>query len=428
MQFCKDIDVLLVFEHITRELETCLSLKLELSRLNISSEIVPLHYNKYETHLRFRPKLVVLPFLNSSNDYTLARIRKIYGDSVIGLNLHHEQLYNEGTKRFMMPKDEYSRCVYHLSWTKSFAKDLEDAGVASQKIRVLRNPRFDSMWLKSSALDFKYIENFDEVIFFPTTFAWAFVPEDYFLKLGNINEETFRRMKMVTTETAREYFVTIRNLAKKYPNKLFMVRPHPYEDVSYFRLKFKEYTGLESIPDNIKIERKGNVYDWIKISSIVIGWCTTTNVEAAVAGKCSLIYHPVNYPDDMKLSFFNDFNILTSAEQLVSIIDGEYRPKISDKTLEKFSEQYGFPLRPVCPSIAAWICDILKSNKVETRLRILPFLKTCTDYIIRDVPKKFLVKTKCLHFLNKNYAGLYEDCVPYKQLAVFFDNFKRSNS
>lgn len=428
MQIQKRIDVLIVFEHITRELETCLSLKLELERVNLSCEIVPLHYNKYETSLRFEPRLVILPFLNSRNDYTLARIREIYGDSVIGLNLHHEQLYNEGTKKFMLPKDDYSRDVYHLSWTEKFALDLEESGVESDKISILRNPRFDSVWLESSIIDSLNIVDFEEVIFFPTTFAWAFVPEDYFLSLGNIEKETFYRMRDVTDITAKEYFRAILYFAQKYPKKLFMVRPHPYENIEYFRQKFFEYSQVSSLPGNIRIEREGNVYDWIKISDVIIGWCTTTNIEAAMCKKCSIIYHPVKYPEDMNLSFFEDFDIITDVQYLEEIISGNKRTEISQETLNKFSQQYGFPQHPVCPNIAKWVKEILDIHHGESLINKYAYMANLINFIIRDIPKKILVGTKTIHLINKNYAGLYEDCISYKKIESHFKEFKRKNA
>ncbi|WP_180358849.1 hypothetical protein, partial [Escherichia coli] len=145
---------------------------------------------------------VVLPFLNSKDDFTLQKIRDIYGEDVIALNLHHEQLYNESTKKFMLPKDSYSRETYHLAWTESFYSDLIVAGAKPEKIKVLCNPRFDSFWLDSGER-FSLSESYEEVIFFPTTFAWAFVSEDYFLSLGHISKDRFYRMKEITDKAAQ---------------------------------------------------------------------------------------------------------------------------------------------------------------------------------------------------------------------------------
>ncbi|WP_252393098.1 hypothetical protein, partial [Escherichia coli] len=249
-------------------------MKLELEKLELSCELAPLHFNRYVTNIRFKPRIVVLPFLNSKDDFTLQKIRDIYGEDVIALNLHHEQLYNESTKKFMLPKDSYSRETYHLAWTESFYSDLIVAGAKPEKIKVLCNPRFDSFWLDSGER-FSLSESYEEVIFFPTTFAWAFVSEDYFLSLGHISKDRFYRMKEITDKAAQAYFNDIKKLADSFPEKLFLVRPHPYEDINYFHNKFLEYSGLAVLPENIKIERCGNVYDWIKIASVVIGWCTT---------------------------------------------------------------------------------------------------------------------------------------------------------
>ncbi|WP_415887171.1 hypothetical protein [Providencia rettgeri] len=424
----KNIDVLIIFEHVSRELETCLSLKFELEKLDLSCEIAPLHYNRYVTNIKYSPKLVVLPFLNSKDDFTLQKLREVHGEHIIGFNLHHEQLYNESTKDFMLPKDEYSRNIYHLAWTEHFKNDLISSNVAPDLVKVLCNPRFDSFWLKSYKNHPIKYDGFEEIIFFPTTFAWAFVSEDYFLALGNIEKDKFYRMKKITDETAQAYFKDIRRLAELYPQKLFLVRPHPYEDITYFRNKFLEYSHLKSLPDNIRIERIGNVYDWIKISNVTVGWCTTTNMEAAMCHKCSVIYHPVHYPIDMNLSFFNDFNILHSYSELEDVISGKNREKLPNSTLEQFSKEYGFPLKPVCPNIALWIDEILKaqhSHHPSPNKKM--YFKNIFLCLIKDIPKYFLIKLKLIHIINKNYSGLYEDCVSYKNLYSSYFKFKECN-
>lgn len=427
MIFLKKIDVLIIFEHISRELETCLYLKFELQKRGLKCELAPLHFNRYLTNIKFKPKLVILPFLNSNADFTLRHLREVHGEEVIALNLHHEQLYNDSTKKFMLPKDEYSRDAYHLAWTKNFATDLEESGVAQDKIRVLCNPRFDSFWLKSNA-NLLYGKKFEEIIFFPTTFAWAFVSEDYFLSIGHMSKENFYRIRGITDQAARAYFKDISELAIKYPEKLFLVRPHPYEDISYFIKKFMEYSGLMELPENICIERKGNVYECIKVSSVIIGWCTTTNIEAAMCNKCSIVYHPTEYPTDMDLSFFKDFMICKDFNELDEIISATERPLVSADIKNKFSVEYGFPLEPVCPAIAAWVDDILnKPSHASLRTDKLFFVKNLSNFLIRDIPKFFLVKLKIMHLLNRNYSGLYEDCMTYGRLRKSFEQFKKNN-
>lgn len=427
MKFFRKIDVLIIFEHITRELETCFYLKFELEKLGLSCELVPLHFNRYVTNVRFKPRIVVLPFINSKDDFTLQKIRDVYGEDVMALNLHHEQLYNESTKKFMLPKDSYSRETYHLAWTESFSLDLIEAGAKTEKIKVLNNPRFDSFWLDSGE-KFPLIESYEEVIFFPTTFAWAFVSEDYFLSLGHISKDRFYRMKEITDKTAQTYFNDIRKLAELFPRKLFLVRPHPYEDISYFHNKFLEYSGLNILPENIKIERSGNVYDWIKVASVVVGWCTTTNMEAAMCKKCSVVYHPTHYPTDMDLSFFKDFDIVRKYEMLADIVSGLNRKLLPDETLLKFSKLYGFPLSPVCPNIARWIEDILSTHKnLDGSFSGKNYVINIVYSILKDIPKFLLIKLKLMHIFNKNYSGLYEDCVTYGWINRKYKNFKDKN-
>ena len=47
MLFTMQRDVLIYFEHVARELDSCLKLKYDLEKIGLSAEVLPVHRNRY---------------------------------------------------------------------------------------------------------------------------------------------------------------------------------------------------------------------------------------------------------------------------------------------------------------------------------------------------------------------------------------------
>lgn len=77
----------------------------------------------------------------------------------------------------------------------------------------------------------------------------------------------------------------VSSLSQKFPEKKFIVRPHPGEDMSVWQEITKNM-------NNVFVNRDGNVYPWLLASSGVIHNGCTTGLEAIIAGKPALSYRP----------------------------------------------------------------------------------------------------------------------------------------
>lgn len=116
------------------------------------------------------------------------------------------------------------------------------------------------------------------------SFAWAFLDESFFLEKAKLDPDKFHKQKALTKESAEKFLVDIRLLARKYPKKLFILRPHPFEKEETYRDYLNTLTQ-EPVENNILVLQEGNVYEWIKTSDLVIGWLTTVSVEASIFNK-----------------------------------------------------------------------------------------------------------------------------------------------
>ena len=415
----KKIDVLIVFEHISRELDFCFILKVQLEKLGLKVRIISEHHNKYINVLKYNPRFIIVPFLYSiDNDITL-RYKQLYNRAIV-LNFHHEQLFSEETKKHMLPNDNFARDVLHLSWSENFQKELIKSGVNEKKIFVIGNPRTDVFFLKNR---FTQFSNYKKIIFIPTTFSWAFVDENYFLKLNGIEPDTFSRTREITKDTAYHYFKDFNTLAEKHPNYLFVLRPHPFEDLDDFKNHFLSANNISKIKRNILITREGNIYDWLQISDKTVGWITTVNLEASLFKKDNCIYEPMPIAEHMKVIYHDLYNSIKNIDRLEEYIISESQYLNID--LSNFIEEtFGIADGKVNLQIAEKTNDILKNNLINGNLSI-KFLNT---YILKsifiDFPKLILLKVRLLGLIKPFYSGIIEDCIGQKKINNLFRSFK----
>lgn len=424
-KLCEKIDVLIYYEHVARELDSCLILKFELEKLGLISRIVPVHKNRYVSLVRYRPRFVVVPFLFANkNDIVYQELKYCYGD-VICLNLHHEQFYNEMTKFHFMPNNELSRNVFHLAWGKFFADDLISVGnVDPEKVLICGNPRTDNFYYYSANKIKQYILGYKDIVFVPTSFSWAFVNEEYFIKGAKIERKIFEQKKKLTFDSAVLFLTSIRNLAKKYPQKLFVVRPHPFEDILFYKQFLKGLLN-RSLENNILVIREGSVYDWLKVSRLTIGWLTSVSLEASAFGRKNLIYNPIPLDLSTQTDFMKLYDkIIVEYDDLCEIVGNPDSYNIDNKrVVEYLQNSMGKTDGKVNNRIALSISDILKYEKLNQSYNMVGIARNLLKSMLIDIPKNILLKINLLDKIRPLYKGVLEDMLSYKSIDRKYNIF-----
>lgn len=92
------------------------------------------------------------------------------------------------------------------------------------------------------------------------------------------------------TKTARTEVVnTIKQLAPRLPQLMFVIRPHPFEDKSFYEDAFKGFP-------NIEVHQSGPVFPWIKHSIVMLHHNCATAIEAVLMGKEPVYLKWINTP------------------------------------------------------------------------------------------------------------------------------------
>ena len=119
------------------------------------------------------------------------------------------------------------------------------------------------------------------------------------------------------------YFAdAVKNLSLRYPEILFIVRPHPGESLSYARKVYGEMP-------NIRVLREGSVQEWIADALFVIHHDCTTAIEAFLSGKNVISYCPIfdeKYAQELPIEISEvvktQDELVDTVEQTLQLIDG----------------------------------------------------------------------------------------------------------
>jgi surface carbohydrate biosynthesis protein len=121
----------------------------------------------------------------------------------------------------------------------------------------------------------------------------------------------------------RAFLALLPRLAERFPETVFVLRPHPGENHDIWR------EAADKAP-NIVVSNEGNVIAWIKASRMVIHNGCTTGLEAYILGGMPISFQPVTSPDydlhlpnDLSLPACNESAIM---ELVADILVGKLTP------------------------------------------------------------------------------------------------------
>ncbi len=124
----RDVDILIFLEHLNRELDTALLLKILLSSRGYSVKLASVYFDLWESVATLRPDLLIVPWAYSE----VKKYCRFFPQPEKGLrilNLHHEQLGVESYMESHMAPSGEAEKVFHLAWGGRFDRILRARGV-----------------------------------------------------------------------------------------------------------------------------------------------------------------------------------------------------------------------------------------------------------------------------------------------------------
>ncbi len=199
--------------------------------------------------------------------------------------------------------------------------------------------------------------------------------------IGGINyEEHFFKREAETLYLLYEFINLVRFLAKKLPDKIIVLRPHP----NFMVNRFQEIT--KDFPRNVKIISNGHLSEVIKNCEVVIQNSCSSAPEAVLANK-----KIVNYLGGQKF-FQTDFvdSLGQNCSNQNEVLDAINKLNIEDGDLGKLDERINFKGLSITT-----IINILKSiEKENNKIKSINFKN--------NLSIKKLLKNKIKKIIGKN--------------------------
>jgi len=359
------IDVLILYEHVARELESALLLKRLLKREKLNCVILKAHWNDGLMHLKYRPKIIVTPWCydNEEIEDLCSEWRGGYpGDKIKIINLHCEQLANSNGLTYLIPKDR-AKDTYHLVWGNYFKEILLKQGVEEKSIVVTGSPRLDFFRPEYRSLNKTKIELANNYNLNPN-WKWVLLIGNFSAK--NVSDEEIARaerkeynaldqMVKLTKESYSAIVKWFAELLSRDENREgieFIYRPHPNETIT------DEITALEK-NTNFHVIKDLSIKDWIVNSDAAFGWCSTSSVEVVTAEVPIFNLRPFEIPESMRMPLVDDIEIISSAEEFNDILRMIRSDEIVDVN-DLFKSSISYYYNQSEKSAAEITCDFIK--------------------------------------------------------------------
>lgn len=152
-------------------------------------------------------------------------------------------------------------------------------------------------------------------------------------------QKWLRKQMEYQREMAEAKIVMVKHLAKRFPDRHIIVRPHPTENKAYYSDALVGYS-------NVYVDNSGQVREWIATAAFIIHHDCTTSLEALLMGKPVIQYRPI-YNEE-----YNDALLAQNGVQAQSVEEVESIILTGDMPEELRKEQLA-RLEPYLMNISA---------------------------------------------------------------------------
>lgn len=303
-------EVLILIEHVARELESAVLVKYFMEKKGYSVIIDSIKFHKESKVLKYNPDIVIVPWAYSNKEVDLFRSFLRENKKVIILNMHHEQLSNEGSDSFIIPQED-AKEILHLSWGSNFSEKLLQNGCDEKTIIQVGNPRLDFyknklIKISKSKSELAINNGLDE------TKKWIlFIANSFHLLTPN--QIKINLDKGVDIEDQIEASIKNREEFLKYVDKYlsenddveFIYRPHP--SFAHIDENREEIVSLEKKYKNFKCISKNSIRDWIINSELSISFHSTSVIECCISGNEFYLMRKFYLKENKDYKFFRDY-------------------------------------------------------------------------------------------------------------------------
>jgi len=364
----KKIDVLIVYEHVVRELESAILLKKKLQKKGLSVKIVQCAWTEPVARLKYKPKLLITPWCYDDVDFDFWRgyIGGYVGKKYKIINLHCEQLGSTEASEFLIPTGK-SKEVYHFVWGEYFADLLVSNGVNKEKITVTGSPRIDfykfpfsNISINKDELSKKYFLNPNKKwVLIIGNFSGAVLKNEDLSKLelrGYKNTDLLKEVVLKTYNDLIEWMNFVCASDFVHENCEIIYRPHPSEYETDVLKKLEEEFSC------FHIIRDYTIRDWMLNSDVLYAWNSTSAIEAVFAEKPIWFLRPEPIPSSLQLPLLEKVEKIQSQEDFLESIKTDNVENLNELFKNDIKYYYDVNLKSTVDRMVDAIIQIIQDE------------------------------------------------------------------
>lgn len=232
-------------------------------------------------------------------------------------------------------------------------------------------------------------------------------------KLSDEEINNFDKMTSYKKKLLSHYLSLVNFLSLNLPNEIIILRPHPSENIEFWKSKFKNH-------NNIFIRKDESIGFWLHQSKLLIHTGCTTAIEGFLMDIPVIAFKPIEskdfeikLPDDVSLKCYSESQLFLEANKVING-DFNYRglKKAGNKILknEIYIDENEFSFEKIVSEIhkleyinsnSIFLSNIGLTLKFKT-LSLLLKLKQFFNFKNKKVEQKdIVVKNEVIEVINK---------------------------
>lgn len=314
----KTIDVLIIYELKSRELENCALIAAELESRGYTTRIV---YN-YSIPIRYhlKPKVVIVPHAYNEAHMAFYLHNKFESNRNV-VSMQYEQILSESSEDGVHNPSGQARMAQHTAWGEAQVKRYLKHGIEASHIHDtgsvsmdLFRPEFRGYFKSREEIGGEFgLDTSKEWILFISSFSYAKRTNEALKELAKLAPNSFNFAKL-SDQSYQEILVWLEKAAKEHQDKIFIYRKHPAE------VDDPKLHELEHIYPNFRCIDTYSMRQWSLVVNKLYNWYSTSLADVYFAKKSCYILRPVPIPRDTEVSVMVNATFVTSCDEFLKTI------------------------------------------------------------------------------------------------------------
>lgn len=314
------IDVLLIYEHRTREIENVALLSTELQRRGYSVRVE----NIYSPWLYYiEAKVVIVPHLYNDDQLNFFCNNYKHSNHNI-ISLQYEQVLSDSDEDGIQnPKGEAQK-AHHIAWGKAQKDRYLKHGIDPSHVHTtgcismdLFRPEFMDYFMSKECISKEFhLDPNKQWVLFISSFSYTHRTEEELSSYEKMSP-TAREFAKISDESCDMIAEWFEMAAKANPDKEFIYRPHPAE------INTDLFNDIERRLANVHVIPNYSVRQWAHSCDKIYNWFSTSVVDIYYAGKACQILRPIEIPNNLEVTILKGADFITSYDNFAASLSSD---------------------------------------------------------------------------------------------------------